>query len=150
MRQLLVLLVIIGVGYLIYTQGLPKWEAQKAAEAADRAEADRSVECVNSAQEVVRDFTSGMRQFSTPPVDRTMWGSMLLQVGGSLSSAESACSCPTPACDKGGAALHQLRGLLNDLDRFVRDAGPPVLDAPSRIDSINRLLVSARTAAASG
>ena len=91
-----------------------------------------------------------MRQFSLPPVDRDLWGSMLLRVGGDLSSADAACSCPSDACSKASGALYDLRGLVNDLDSFVRSAGNPVLDAPSRLERINRLLASARVASLTG
>jgi hypothetical protein len=150
MRSLAYLLVLAGAGYLIYTQGLPKWEEHKAAKAASSTESDQAVRCVNQTESVVRSFSSGMRQFSTPPVDRDNWGTWFRGIGGELSSAESACSGPTDAARKASGALYDLRDLLGDLDRFVADGGGPVLDAPSRLERINRMVAGARIAALSG
>jgi hypothetical protein len=150
MRQFMILLIIVGVGYLIYTQGLPKWEAHKQAEESATAEADQSRECVNRAEAVTREFSSQIRQFAQPPVDQDLWASMLINVSGQMSSADSACSCSTEACGSAAAALLDLRGLVNDLDGFVRGTGPPVLDAASTLERINRYLVSARAKVLTG
>ena len=150
MRGLAYLLVIAGVGYLIFTQGIPKWEEHKAAKATSSAQADQSLRCVNQAQGVVKSFSSGMRQFSAPPVDRDNWGTWFRGIGGELSSAEAACSGSSKAATKASGALYDLRGLLNDLDAFVTGGGNPVFDAPSRLERINRMVASARIAALSG
>ena len=150
MRQFFILLILVGAGYLIYTQGLPKWEAHKQAKEGATAEADQSRDCVNRAEGVTREFSSQIRQFAQPPVDQDLWASMLINISGQLSAADTACSCLSDACDSAAAALLDLRGLVNDLDGFVRGTGPPVLDAASTLEGIGRHLVSARASVLTG
>ena len=149
-RQLMILLILVGVGYLVYTQGLPKWEARKQAKESATAEADQARACVNRAEAVTREFSSQIGQFAQPPVNQDLWASMLITISGQMSSADSACSCSADACKTAAAALLDLRRLVNDLDGFVRGAGPPVLDAASTLERINRYLVSARAKVLAG
>ena len=145
MRTLAIcLVVLVGVGYLIYTQGLPRWEEHKAAQESNDQEVDASRRCVDEAEAVSREFAGEMRQFAQPPVDTDLWAGMLVRVSGQMTSADRACSCSTAACSDALAAMLELRGLVNDLDRFVRSSGPPVLDAPTRIERVSRLIASAR------
>jgi hypothetical protein len=143
MRGLGLLLVLVGVAYLVYTQGLPKLREVKAKDDAASAATDQARQCVAGARAVSRSFASDLGQFSRPPVDTDVWASFLVQTGGELSSADSACSCPVDACNSAGAALLELRRLLNSLDAFVRSQGPPVMDAANRFEEVDRLLARA-------
>lgn len=140
MRGFGLLLVLVGVAYLAYTQGLPRLREMKAEDDAAAAVTDQSRRCVAGARAVSRGFASDIGQFSRPPIETDVWASFLIQTGGELSSADSVCSCPTDACDSASAALLELRRLLNSLDAFVRSQGPPVIDAANRLEGVDRLL----------
>ena len=140
MRGLAILLILAGVGYLVYTQGMPRLEERRQAEAVEASEAERSLSCVGRARAVNSAFARDIRQFGQPPIDGSLWASFMLQVSGELTSADSACSCSAEACASASAALLELRGLVNDLNSFIRSAGPPVTDAASRLETVERLL----------
>ena len=140
MRGLAILVVIAGAAYLLYTQGLPTWREHQAAKEAVVAEGQRAGECVRLAKAASASFGSEIRQFSQPPIDQGLWANFLLQIGGDLSTADNVCSCPAEACASASAALLELRGLVNDLNTFVRTAGPPVMNGANRLETVERML----------
>jgi len=143
MRQLAILIVLAGAGYLLYTQALPKYQEHKQATEAGAAEADQSQRCIGFARQANSSFASEIRQFAQPPVDQGLWATTLIDLSSQLSAADTACSCPSDACLTASAALLELRGLINDINTFVRTAGPPVMNAANRLETIDRLLESA-------
>jgi hypothetical protein len=144
MRKLGILLVLAGVGYLVYTQGLPKYRAHR--EATEAAETDQaeSSRCVAAAEQSRDMFVSEIGQLGPPPIESDIWTTAMLRMGGQLSSAYDACSCPTRACLDAGAALSELRDLLDELDGFVRGKSSGIVDPGGRLQHVGELLELAR------
>ena len=83
MRGFAILLVLAGVGYLVYTQGLPKLEERRqadASQAAEAAEAERARSCIYQAREASRSFGRDVRQFGRPPIDQGLWASFMTRL----------------------------------------------------------------------
>ncbi|MCP4205163.1 MAG: hypothetical protein GY769_24905 [bacterium] len=150
MRRLITLAVLAIAAYYGYTELLPQFRAyrqsQTAAEQAGEA-AGQALHCVSVAESAASDFALEIRQFARPPVDPGMWSTFMLQTGGRLSSADSACRCPHPACTSAAAALLEQRRLLNQFDAMVRGASAGLSNPASSQERINELLARARSEA---
>lgn len=99
--------------------------------------------CVAVAEAASRDFGSGIRQFSRPPIDVESWDRVERQLSGSIYEAESACSCPEESCEKAREALDELRSILYDFDAGFRGQQPVPLNAARQMQRIDALLAEA-------
>jgi len=93
--------------------------------------------CSGAAQRASEAWGSGLRQFVNPPYDVNAWSTFRGEVESKITSAELQCNCSAESCVKTRGALTDLRGLISDLDRSIRNGSEPPSDAVSRQDSID-------------
>ena len=150
MRRLLWIAILVVAGYFAYTELLPRYrafESQREAAARDDEETAAARACVEAAEAVHRDFGPALGRYARRPTDAGGLSTFLIQLSGSLSSADSACSCPGEACLSARAAMLEMRKLLESVDARVRSKVSGSADPAQVEDRIERLLARARAEA---
>ena len=147
----LVQLIVLGiVAYYGYTVGLP-WAKERFNLRSEPTEEDRAAEeaffCVSQGDRANDQLVSEVRQIIRPPVDQAVWSTVLIQVGGSISAAETACSCSGEACARVGEAMYELRQLLTLFDDMVGGRSQSFGNPAVRQERVDRLLNEARSLA---
>jgi len=142
---------LIVVGFLLY-QGyhyagpwLERNFPTESGQASGGGESEESARCVALARGASRNLSDSMRQFSQPPVNQQEWTAAFLSVSSDLSAAESACTCPTDACDRGYAAVSELRDLSLSLDGVVRGGSQGFSNPARALERVHELLDEAES-----
>ena len=150
MRKLLFLAVLAVGAYFAYTEGLPRYRAHQESQEAEReadTEAAQARTCILAADGLARDLLPEIRQFAQPSANTSAWSTLMLQMSGQLSAADANCRCATDACASAGAALLEMRRLLNQVDSTVRGLSSTMPNLPRAQERIDRLLDRARSEA---
>jgi hypothetical protein len=153
MDKIVRLAVLAAVVYFGATQLIP-WMKEKGDFSSGRAGTDLSEiadnDCVSRAMGAPELFASEIRSFGRPPVDEAAWDDSYARIQGRIDSADDACSCSEPSCDKAREGLSQLRGLAGEYAGAFRDGGSPPLNAARELDGIWDLLNEAASLARDG
>jgi hypothetical protein len=150
MRRFVTLAILAAAAYYGYTELLPKYRSHQQSQAAEEQagqDTQQALHCVTVAESANSDFARGMRQFTQPPVDTGLWSTFMIQTGGQLSSADSACRCPHEACLTATAALLEQRSLLNQFDNMIRGTSAGISNPATSLERIHNLLARARSEA---
>jgi len=129
-------IVLIAVLYVAWKYGLPWLQRQQSSGSTTHATAQSG--CPAAAARASETWGSGLHQFVNPPYDISAWSSFHDSVESKIASAESACSCSDPSCEKARAAMHDLRSLLSDLDSAIRNGSAPPSDLAQRQEAIDK------------
>jgi hypothetical protein len=140
--RLIGLIVVAFVLYQGYQYAGPWIERQLETESASGGggEQEESARCVARARNASRSLSDAMRQFSQPPVRQQEWTSAFLSVSSDVNTAESACMCSTEACDRGYAAVSELRSLSLSLDGVVRGGSQGFSNPARALERVHELL----------
>lgn len=145
MQAIIKFAVLAAVLYFGYTQLLPKLTATGDRVGSNLSDMGESGDdCVGAADRASETFGSGMRSFSTPPIDEGSWDSFANGVYDQISAAQDACSCSLDSCRLAGDALSTLSGVVGDFGSAVRGGEPP-LNAARTLDQVNTQLNEARS-----
>lgn len=121
LARLLTLIVIIGVGYVLLTQGLPWLQTRLGGQPAESGIAGdpASERCVETATRASDTLSGQVVRFSSPPVDSAEWSTASWEIENAVQEAELACTCFTEACQKASEALDAMRQLYTQFDDMV-------------------------------
>lgn len=150
MRNLLVLAILVVAGYYAYTELLPRYEAHKVSrEAGAQAQDDnaRARICIAAAESFRRDLGREANRLSRPGAETGTWSTLMVQLSGDLSGADSACNCPTEACVSAAGALFEMRRLLGRLDAVARRKAESLIGHSGALQRVDGLLARARSEA---
>jgi hypothetical protein len=146
--RLVTLIAIIGIAYVLLTQGLPWFQTRLGTEPAgsDSAGDPASERCVATATRASDTLSGEVVRFSSPPVDPAEWSAASWDIDNAIQEAELACTCFTEACQKAAEALDAMRQLYTQFNDMVRGTptgwGNPAHDQ----ERIYQLLDDARAA----
>lgn len=145
-RQLLIVLVIVGAGFYLYTHSGNKSAAPSnpPGDAPSSAQT-KGFECVRLAEEANAALRDASMLLMKPPVDPGAWSSAESRVSSAISAAESACPGGDPAQDAVKTALSLMRASVSDLSSAARGAGG-ANDLARRQGEIDQNLDRARAA----
>lgn len=126
---LIQLLVAIVIAWFAVTEGWP-WLRERldrtagdrpavSAGAGDTANSEAG-RCLDRAESASSTLAGALRTFRSPPYDREAWGSVSLEIAGTLGEADDACRCGHPACREAAAAIGALRELHTTADGMIR------------------------------
>lgn len=149
MSRLLGLAIIAVLIYFALTQGMPWLKTAMGSGGPGSAGGSDSSYCVEQANAASDAITGEMIPNARPPVDSGVWGNVLMRVGGALAAAENACSCPTPACDKGTDAVYELRTMFDEFNDIARGNPMGIGNPARRQERVYELLNKARDLARS-
>ncbi|MBV8519635.1 MAG: hypothetical protein JO197_19745 [Acidobacteria bacterium] len=97
-------------------------------------------QCVAAAQRASEAWGGGISRFANPPYDQNAWASFRSDVDTRIGNADSLCSCSDQACTKSAEALHDLRGLVSEVDGTIRNGAEPPSNLVSRQEEIDNRL----------
>jgi hypothetical protein len=105
---------------------------------------DDEARCVAYARDAAHSLADSMRQFSQPPIDQQEWSSAFITFSSDVGAAESACRCPSVACDRAAEAVSELRDLSLSFDGVARGGSSSGITNPARqLESVYNLLAEA-------
>ncbi len=150
MGRLLAVVILAVAGYYAYTELLPRYSAHKQSREADvKAQNDQAQArvCIAAAESLDRDLRREALRLSQPEPQTGTWSTLMIQMSGDLSSADSACTCPTEACISVAGALLEMRRLLGRLDAVARGKAAELTGLAAAQGRIDGLLKRARSEA---
>jgi len=106
--------------------------------------------CVTKARQASEKWGSGLGRFVNPPYDLDAWSTFRGDVEAKIGAAESECSCAAESCQSVRGAMHDLRGLVADLDTSIRNGSPVPTDVVQRQESVDNAIDAARESARAG
>lgn len=146
-NKLISLAVFVAIAYFVVTRVLP-WvqnEFDGGAKQQELGESE-SAYCVDAATEANNELGRAARNFASPPADLDAWSETVRVVESSIRAAQSACSCPTESCSKGGQAIGEIQGQLWSLDSLIRASSTGFSNPARQQERIQSLLDEARAA----
>ncbi len=144
MKRLVPLAILALLGYLAYTQGLPRLGG----DGTDPG-SDAPTRCVHLAEAASDAFGSGVGRLYVPGGDPDAWADFVASVGDRIADARSQCRCSEAACDKAAEALEALDDLVYRLDDQFTSGGAPQNHA-GQLERVHGLLNQARGLARAG
>ncbi len=148
MRRIVNLVVFGALLYFGYTRALPWLQAKRATEQQATTEVAATTRCLTAAENAawsVSDEALPFVEGTELPVDRVLWGGVLVRVGSQLAKADNACTCPTDACHTASLATREARRLLHAINGAVQTGDSAgIRDAGSRVAEISALLKQAQ------
>lgn len=141
LSKLFTWIIVIAIAIFAWKTLAPKLREGKAAKS---EVADSGGSCGVAAARASERWGSGLSRFVNPPYDLNAWSSFRTDVDSAIADAESDCDCAGPSCEKGRAALRDLRALVSDFDAAIRNGSEPPADAVQRQESIDNRINEAR------
>ncbi len=138
MKRIVPLAILALLGYLAYTQGLPRLGGNDT----DTGD-DAPSRCVHVAEVASDTFGNDVGRLYVPGGDRDAWADFVGAVGSRIADARSQCRCPAAACDKATEALEVLDGLASRLDDNFTSGGAPQ-NPTGQLERVHSLLSQAR------
>lgn len=149
LNRLLTLAIGLAVAYLVLTQVLPYLRDQLVPRSVSigSTEASADIRCVDGARSANDRLTESARSHAQPPVDVDGWSQAFWEIETEVQTAQSACSCGSPACEAASRALEEMSSLLANLDGMVRGDSPGFANPGRQQEQILDYLEQARSAA---
>lgn len=135
MRDLIRILLIVGLGYGLYTYFLHQQNQETADPLAEEGSASRCVQRLGQGGDAVQKV---ILRNSTKPVDTAAWREDKVRLERNVAVAKAACNCSGDACRRGAEAALVLRQLVVDLND-VYSMGEPMPEAGDRLDKFRQL-----------
>jgi hypothetical protein len=136
-------IVVIAIVFVAWKYGLP-WVKEKTSHTGATQASASDSPCISIADRAAETWGSGIGKFANPPYDLNAWSAFSASVNSQIVATETACGCASESCTKAQGAMHDLKGLVSDLDSSIRSSQPPSGDIVQRQAAIDAQLDTAR------
>ena len=136
MRDLIRILLIVGLGYGLYTYFIQQQNAPESEAAlAEEGSATRCVQRLDQAGDAIE---KALRTYGTKPLDTAAWRQDKVRLDRRVAVARAACNCYGEACERGMEAVGNARQLVVDM-HDAHGLGDPLFASGERLDAFRRL-----------
>lgn len=144
MSKLLKVIILLVVVIAIWKFVLPNITKSPAAPVHRRSAMTQASgnDCVDFASHASEVWGGGIGRFANNP-DQEEWRRFSSEVNDAIREAEEECTCPSASCSNVRYAMSDLRKLVSDFDRSVREGTPPPDDAVQRQEKIDDTVMEA-------
>lgn len=139
--RLLKWIIVIAIIVAVYRVGIPWLKKQDFMRSAASVPADS---CSHAAEDATNAWGGGLGRFVNPPYDLSAWSAFRDDVLTRIRDAERKCGCSKDSCQRARAAMSELRSLVSDLDRAIRDGSAPPSDVVQRQEGVDEAIAAAR------
>jgi hypothetical protein len=139
-------LAVIVIAVALWKVALPKLQSSTSTSKTTASAPSGVPSCALAARQASEKWGSGVGQFVNPPYDLNEWSSFTAEVESSIREAEEECRCSATACGDVRESMHELRALVSDLDRSIRNGSSPPTDIVQRQERLDNRIEAAANA----